>query len=179
MAGAAGAAKMQIETSLDPERVVMGVDPGVTGGLAFVSASRIEAFDIPVVAGEVDVDELVRVIQRFTPTLAVVEKAGAMPKQWVASTFKYGVAYGALRAALVACNVPTHLVAASKWKRFYGLDSDKEKARAMAVRMWPRMRPVRAQEGPRPRRGGAPRPVRHGARAMSPAGSPCGKEERR
>jgi crossover junction endodeoxyribonuclease RuvC len=120
-----------------PDRIIMGVDPGVTGGLAFVSATTIEAFDIPVVAGEVDVDELVRIVKRFVPALAVVEKAGAMPKQGVASTFKYGVAYGALRAALVACGVPTHLIAASKWKKAYLLDRDKEKARALAIRFWP------------------------------------------
>jgi hypothetical protein len=126
-------------TALDvrSDRIVMGVDPGVTGGLAFVSNSMIEAFDIPVVAGEVDVDELVRIVRRFGPALAVVERAGAMPKQGVASTFKYGVAYGALRATLVACNVPTHLIAATKWKKAYLLDRDKEKARALAIRFWP------------------------------------------
>jgi hypothetical protein len=52
-------------------------------------------------------------------------------------TFKFGVAYGALRATLVACNVPTHLISPSKWKRAYGLDSDKEKSRAFAIRLWP------------------------------------------
>lgn len=117
--------------------VVMGIDPGVTGGLAFLSTNSIDAFDLPNVAGEVDVDELVRIVKRFAPTLAIVEKAASMPKQGVVSTFKFGMAYGALRASLMVLGVPTVLISASKWKRFYGLDSDKEKSRHLAIMTWP------------------------------------------
>ena len=117
----------------------LGIDPGVTGGIAFVyRGGLVEADDIPSVAGEVDVDALVRMIRSRQPiNMAVIERVSAMPGQGVSSTFKFGVAYGALRAAVAICNIPTHLVSPQKWKKHYGLNADKERSRALAIRLWP------------------------------------------
>jgi hypothetical protein len=122
-----------------PSGVILGVDPGVTGGIAFLYAGsgRIEALDIPTAGGEVDVDTLVRAVRAAAPSLAIIERASAMPKQGVSSTFKYGVAYGALRTIVALCEIPYHLVTPRKWKGHFGLDSDKEKSRALAIRLWP------------------------------------------
>jgi crossover junction endodeoxyribonuclease RuvC len=38
---------------------------------------------------------------------------------------------------IAASGVPLHLVSPSKWKRHFGLGSDKEKSRALALRLWP------------------------------------------
>jgi crossover junction endodeoxyribonuclease RuvC len=117
---------------------ILGIDPGVTGGVAALyEYGRIEAYDIPTVAGSVDVDALVRRVREHAPRFAVIEKAQAMPKQGVASTFKYGVAYGALCAVVALCNVPYQLVSPRKWKSHFGLDADKERSRALAIRLWP------------------------------------------
>jgi hypothetical protein len=117
---------------------ILGVDPGITGGLAFLfPTGEVEVGDIPVVAGEVDVDTLVRQVRAFSPALAVIERANAMPKQGVSSTFKHGVAYGALRTVVALCNIPYRLVTPGKWKNHFGLDSDKEKSRALAIQFWP------------------------------------------
>jgi hypothetical protein len=117
---------------------ILGVDPGITGGLAFLfPTGALEVGDIPVVAGEVDVDTLVRQVCAFSPAFAVIERANAMPKQGVSSTFKYGVAYGALRTVVALCNIPYRLVTPGKWKNHFGLDSDKEKSRALAIQFWP------------------------------------------
>ena len=43
------------------EQPILGIDPGVTGGIAALYPDgRIEAYDIPTVDGSVDVDTLVR-----------------------------------------------------------------------------------------------------------------------
>ena len=42
-----------------------------------------------------------------------------------------------LRAVVALCNVPYHLVSPVKWKRHFALDSDKERSRALAIRLWP------------------------------------------
>jgi crossover junction endodeoxyribonuclease RuvC len=60
-----------------------------------------------------------------------------MPKQGVASTFKYGVAYGSLRAVVALSNVPYRLVTPATWKKYFRLDADKEKSRALAIQLWP------------------------------------------
>jgi hypothetical protein len=119
-------------------RPILGVDPGITGGIAFLYPSgEIAADDIPTVDGSVDVDALVRRVRQHGPRVAVIEKAQAMPKQGVVSVFKYGTAFGALCAVTALCEIPTHLVSPRKWKTYYGLDADKEKSRALAIRLWP------------------------------------------
>src|SRR5690348_4707435 len=119
-------------------RPILGVDPGITGGIAFLYPSgEIAADDIPTVDGSVDVDALVRRVRQHRPRAAVIEKAQAMPKQGVVSVFKYGTAFGALCAVTALCEIPTHLVSPRKWKTYYGLDADKEKSRALAIRLWP------------------------------------------
>ena len=67
----------------------------------------------------------------------MIERVLSMPKQGVLSTFKFGVAYGMARAAVVALAIPYVLVTPGKWKRHFGLTSDKELSRAMAIRLWP------------------------------------------
>lgn len=122
----------------DSQRCVLGIDPGVTGGIAFLwPDGKIVAVDIPTVDGEVNVDQLTTDLKFFNPRAAVVERASARPGQGVSSTFKYGQAYGALRACCAALCIPHHLVSPTKWKKHFALDNDKEKSRGLAIRMWP------------------------------------------
>lgn len=122
----------------DSLRCVMGIDPGVTGGIAFLwPDDRIVAIDIPIVDGEVNVDELLTEIKLCSPRVAVVERASSRPGQGVSSTFKYGQAYGALRACCATLKIPHHLVSPTKWKKHFALDKDKEKSRGLAIRLWP------------------------------------------
>jgi hypothetical protein len=116
---------------------ILGIDPGITGGIAFLYPNSVTAFDIPTAGGEVDVDELVRVVRANQVEFAVIERANAMPKQGASSTFKYGVAYGALRTVVALCNIPYRLVTPGKWKAHFHLDADKEKSRALAIQLWP------------------------------------------
>jgi hypothetical protein len=140
-------------------RPILGIDPGITGGIAFlyplgakrthVSESgdggktetcfrfEIQAFDIPVVGGEVDVDTLAALVEQHDPRLAIIERASAMPRQGVSSTFKYGVAYGSLRTLCTLGRIPYHLVTPGRWKNYVKLNADKEKSRALAIQFWP------------------------------------------
>jgi crossover junction endodeoxyribonuclease RuvC len=98
---------------------------------------RVAAEDMPVVAGEVDCATLAARILQMGPAFAVVERVASMPKQGVASTFKFGASYGAVRGVLAALKIQTHLVTPGVWKKYFRLDSDKEKSRAAALRMFP------------------------------------------
>ena len=118
----------------------LGIDPGIRGGIAFLFPvdGSLFVYDIPTVGGEVDVDTLAGILGTHgNIEMATIERAQAMPKQGVSSTFKYGVAYGSLRAAVTMCRIPYQLVSPRVWKRYYGLRSDKEKSRALAIRLWP------------------------------------------
>jgi crossover junction endodeoxyribonuclease RuvC len=115
---------------------ILGIDPGVTGGIAVLSET-IEVHDIPVAGGEINIDELVRIVRDAKPDMAIIERASSRPGQGVSSTFKYGVAYGMLRAIVGMCEIPSHLVTPTVWKRHFKLSADKEKSRALAIRLWP------------------------------------------
>jgi len=118
---------------------ILAVDSGLTGGVAFYFPAHgaISAEDMPVAGGAVDAATLTARIRLHLPDLAIVELAASRPGQGVASTFKFGCAYGVTLGVITACGVPLHLVSPSKWKRHFALDADKEKARALALRLWP------------------------------------------
>lgn len=119
---------------------ILGIDPGLSGAAAFyfpAAPDRVAVYDMPVVAKSIDAASLARRIEQMRPDLAIVENVGARPGQGVSSMFRFGVAHGAVLGALAALNVPTHLVSPTSWKRHFKLDSDKEAARALAIRLWP------------------------------------------
>jgi hypothetical protein len=62
---------------------VLGIDPGVTGGIALLCDGSITVHDIPVVAAEINVDELVRIIRDARADIAVIERASARPGRLV------------------------------------------------------------------------------------------------
>jgi crossover junction endodeoxyribonuclease RuvC len=119
---------------------IMGADPGHSGAISFYLPDHPELVsveDLPIVAGAIDVATLADLIRQMRPNRAVIERVASMPKQGVASTFKFGAAYGALLGVVGALTIPSTLVAATKWKRELGLSADKEEARALALRTWP------------------------------------------
>lgn len=122
------------------EHCILGIDPGASGAIAFYFPSRpelVSAEDVPLAGGEIDAATLARRINQLRPTMAIIEQVGAMPKQGVSSTFKFGTAYGTVRGVVQALGVPMHLVTPGRWKKHFRLDADKEKARALAIRLWP------------------------------------------
>ena len=118
---------------------ILGIDPGLGGALAFYFPIEgvVSAEDMPVAAGDVDAATLAARIAQMRPDVAIVEHVASRPGQGVASVFKFGCGFGMVRGVIAASGVPLHLVSPAKWKRSYGLDADKEKSRALALRLWP------------------------------------------
>lgn len=128
---------------------ILGIDPGIRGGLAivFVGANGaapqlVDAIDIPV-AGvgakeRVDVLAIRDWIVRHAPQHALIERAQAMPKQGASSGFKYGRAVGAIEAVIAGCAVPLTIIEPTAWKKFHGLrGGDKETSRQRALQLFP------------------------------------------
>lgn len=120
----------------------MGIDPGLSGAWAlidgdgrYVSAGDMINEDGRVLTRHVWA-EMVLAVGINTVTVAV-ERVHSMPKQGVATTFVFGAAYG---CALTLGNMfedQAVLVTPNQWKKFYGLDSDKNKSSKLARDMWP------------------------------------------
>src|SRR5882757_8541852 len=88
---------------------VLGVDPGaVSGAYALVVSNLASPIvdDIPVVDRQVNAAEWARIVDALRPHVAVVEQVGSMPKQGVASTFKFGMGCGLIRGVLAGAGIP-------------------------------------------------------------------------
>jgi crossover junction endodeoxyribonuclease RuvC len=119
----------------------MGVDPGLSGAVAFYfpnQPDKIAAYDVPIVDNEINCSALTQIIQQFEPDWAIIEEVGAMPKQGVSSTFKFGCSYGMVRGVVGALMIKTTLVRPAKWKKHFALAAEKEKSRERAIQFWPR-----------------------------------------
>jgi hypothetical protein len=129
-------------------RRVLGVDPGIHGGLAIVAFNDgaapqlIDAIDVPTVGSGAKERVNLLFIQGWLlqhgPTSAFIERAQAMPRQGASSGFKYGRSVGSIEAAITLCAIPLEIVEPSMWKRFFRLPGkDKEAARQRAIALFP------------------------------------------
>lgn len=123
----------------------IGIDPGIKGGLALVSAKGelIEVVPMPGMDKEVDGRELAQILASWAImagdlSRVYIEKVHSMPKQGVASTFKFGKAYGIAIGVVNAVNLPLEYVSPQKWKKTFSLiGKSKDASRLMASDLWP------------------------------------------
>jgi crossover junction endodeoxyribonuclease RuvC len=127
---------------------ILGVDPGVSGAFALLDTrgELIEVFPVP----SVNVDKsrkrtvvaevlLARKLSELAPFVdtAAVEEASAMPRQGVASTFTFGMAYGTVCGILAGLGIPVVRVPPAVWKKDMKLGKNKDESRLLAMRVWP------------------------------------------
>jgi crossover junction endodeoxyribonuclease RuvC len=72
--------------------------------------------------------------------IVVIEDVHSMRGQGVASTFKFGRAFGAVEGVVGALDYPHVRVTPLRWKRRMGVTADKESSRAKAIELWPKAR---------------------------------------
>jgi len=117
---------------------MIGIDPGITGAVAYLDGDRAEVWDMPAVAKVVASSDLASLLLSVGAKDAVLERAQSMPKQGVASSFGYGVTYGQILGVLGALHISTRLVRPAQWKQRAGLiGKGKEDSRELAIRLWP------------------------------------------
>ena len=129
-------------------RLILGIDPGLSGALAFLTPSTgaLTVLDVPTFTlgrngkakREVDAVELARLVDAAVHIdHAFVEQVGAMPGQGVSSVFAFGKVYGLLLGILAANSIPHTLVTPQKWKRALSVPAEKDGARARASQLMP------------------------------------------
>jgi crossover junction endodeoxyribonuclease RuvC len=124
---------------------VMGIDPGLGGGIAILHPSDgISLERMPLIGNELDLKELSHILKNFSNDvrMAYLEKAQAMPKQGVSSMFKYGRVFGAIEALLTGHEIPFVLVTPQTWMKYShsGISRDldsKERSRMAFARLLP------------------------------------------
>jgi crossover junction endodeoxyribonuclease RuvC len=127
-------------------RLVLGVDPGQGGALAILdSAGAFQCVaDLPTISDKsltwIDGAQLRATLRNAIggrPCRAIVERVSSMPKQGVASSFAFGVAFGSILSVLQAMELPLVLVTPAVWKRSLGLTADKRASLHRARLLFP------------------------------------------
>ena len=101
--------------------IIMGIDPGQKGGVAIIVRGEVSVyFPMPDCNG---LSDKIGIWGRDFK-MCYVEKVHSMPKQGVASTFKFGKHYGEILGILTALQIPYQLVTPQAWKKVVleGLD---------------------------------------------------------
>jgi len=122
-------------------KIYLGIDPGQKGALAMIHGTEVSVIEMPVLGNkEIDGLTIFNWLPISSPDQDVVcalEKAQAMPKQGITSTFNYGVGFGVIKTALNITKTPYIEVRPAKWKKYFSLKSDKKQAVAMASKLFP------------------------------------------
>jgi len=95
----------------------IGVDPGQSGGLILLDDTMVKSTPMPETERDIwDWFDHIRQTTDIAPR-AMIEKVHSMPKQGVASSFKFGRGYGGLRMALIAAGIPFEEVTPQAWQK--------------------------------------------------------------
>lgn len=121
---------------------IIGIDPGASGGIAFIDAGGAQCFKMP--ETERDVYDLIREQLRGSSSniTAYIEAVSAMPGNGVSSMFKFGRGYGFLRGCLIAAAVPFHEVRPQAWQKHMKCltKGDKNVSKARAQQIFPQLK---------------------------------------
>ena len=102
--------------------VIIGIDPGKTGGIAFYG-NGITIFQMPLLPdGSIDCSDLYSkflMYKDYDKYICFIEKSQPMPKQGVKGVFSYGVTYGLIKGALICAGIPYQEVAPQTWKKYF------------------------------------------------------------
>ena len=122
-------------------RLFIGIDPGLSGGIAMLGGNETVVRPMPVMNHPkgrgrcVDANALRGVITQAVARhpqspLVVIERQQPMPKQGVTSTFSIGESFGLLIGICVGLELPFEIVPARVWQKvvFNGIASKNTKA---------------------------------------------------
>jgi crossover junction endodeoxyribonuclease RuvC len=136
-------------TQREGASVHIGIDPGLTGAVAFLSAegTLLAVHDTPVLTLKVqrgtkqvyDVPGMVNILRPYTnrQVHVLIEESQPMPGQGTRSMFTVGLGYGLWIAMLATLQLPYTSVRPALWKRALTLSKDKEASRLRAMQLYP------------------------------------------
>ena len=121
------------------DKAWIGIDPGQNGAACLLVGDRVEFYDFEDVSSAAAwIDD-----RRFelVKVRAVLERVHSMPKQGVASSFKFGANFGAWQGILSAFRIPFEMPTPRQWQKGIIVPSDgpdpKSRSLAVARRLYP------------------------------------------
>ena len=131
-------------TSSQSIRTVVGIDPGLAGGIAILNNGQATVQPMPVLpnpngrGNSIDarrVTDLLRQImaQDPAPPLVVLERQQPMPRQGVTSTFATGLGQGLLLGICCGLGVPVEIVQAQRWQKVMFAGRPRQDSKAASI----------------------------------------------
>jgi len=128
--------------------LIIGVDPGKTGGVAVLHEGRLlGAHRMPVTADGKQVDahgvrDLLDAIANPNHDTIVLERVHAMPKNGSIASFSLGHSVGIVVGVALGAGYRLRLIGPAEWKKIVGIPagSDKGASRAKASELFPDQR---------------------------------------
>ena len=132
---------------------IIGIDPGLSGGIAVLDDLKIfDIYDMPIMSegkknkNQLNSAQLVNIIKKNTipngDTFLIVEQVSAMPGQGVTSMFNFGQTFGSIKGICAALSLPIFFVRPAKWKKHFDLiNSSKDASRTKVIEMYPSISP--------------------------------------
>lgn len=121
----------------------IGIDPGASGGIALLDADGDSIYVEKFGDTQHDIaEQFNRYIRATERPFAFIERVHSMPKQGVASSFKFGESYGFLKGLLVGLAIPFDDVTPQKWQKLMRCMTrgDKNVSKAKAQQLFPGLR---------------------------------------
>lgn len=118
--------------------IFIGIDPGKSGGIAYINTeSGICCTEPYSDKALIDLcrDESWR--GNTEHIMCCLEKVGARPGQGVVSMFSFGQSVGYIKGVLEAFRIPYQEITPQKWKREFGLNSDKAASAEVCRKLFP------------------------------------------
>lgn len=121
-------------------RPVIGIDPGLSGGIAVIEADNVRLEKMPVLVDSktgrrhVCVSKLKEILSASLPAFVVLEKAQPMPRDGSMGSFRYGECFGTISAVVEMLGFECLQVHPATWKTAMQLKgATKDDSRAMAT----------------------------------------------
>lgn len=134
--------------------IVVGIDPGITGAVGFLSRNTAKVFDLPTIEipGTGMVKRRVygpRLHELMLANCPADESIMVLIENVMQSMGGQGSSsqtqgsqmqtFGTIQCCVELLGIVPTLIHAKKWKSFFGLDSDKKKSIECARRLWPEL----------------------------------------
>jgi len=127
--------------------IILGIDPGLSGAMAFLDTDTgiIAVEDMPTVEvkrnnklkREVSPQLVAAIIIKRHVGAAYLEKVNAMAGQGVSSVFSFGRSAGIMEGVLAAFDIPTTLVTPQAWQKAMNVRDGKDGSRERAMQLFP------------------------------------------
>lgn len=123
--------------------IVCGIDPGVSGAIAWIAEDRVMVADMPVVEVRgkrvIDAGKVTRILRGLPakPDMVVLEHVQGVQGSGATSAFAFGRGFGLIEGVVAAIGLPLTLVRPQTWTKALGVSRDKGYHRIAAASLFP------------------------------------------